>query len=153
MRKFRYSMENILNIKIKLEEQAKLAYAAASNRLAIEEEKLSNMEHRKHSYENEQREQGSAKLNIRKMRQLSDAIEIMKVNIKQQNVVVKTATQRLEIARIRLNDAMIERKTQEKLKEKAWQEYRMEVNAEEQKEIDERNSFNYNSFLLYEEDR
>ncbi len=153
MKKFRYSMESILNIKLKLEDQAKLAYALANNRLAIEEEKLYNMEHKKHSYENEQREQGSARLNIKKMRQLSDAIEIMKVNIKQQKVVVKTAAQRLEIARIRLNDAMIERKTQEKLKEKAWQEYLMEVAAEEQKEIDERNSFKYNNFLLYEEDR
>lgn len=153
MKKFRYSMESILKIKIKLEDQAKLAYARARNRLTIEEDKLSNMEHKKSSYEKEQREQGKAKLNIKKMRQLSDAIEIMKINIKQQTIVVKTAAQRLEIARIRLNDAMIERKAQEKLKEKAWQEYMMEATAEEQKEIDERNSFNYNTFLLYEEDR
>jgi flagellar FliJ protein len=48
---------------------------------------------------------------------------------------------------------MIERKTQEKLKEKAWQEYIMEATAEEQKEIDERNSFNHSDFLLHEEDR
>ncbi|NLO10760.1 MAG: flagellar export protein FliJ [Clostridiales bacterium] len=153
MKKFHYSMESILKLKLKLEDQAKLAYAGARNRLTIEEEKLSSMENKKSSYEKEQREQGMAKLNIKKMRQLSDAIEIMKINIKQQTVVVKTATQRLEIARIRLNDAMIERKTHDKLKEKAWQEYMMEATAEEQKEIDERNSFNYNSFLLYEEDR
>ena len=152
MKKFRYSMESILKIKLKLEEQAKLAYAGARNRLTMEEEKLAGMELRKASYEDEQRKLGTSKLNIIKMRQLSDAIEIMKINIKQQTVVVKTATQRLEIARIRLNDAMIERKTQEKLKEKAWQEYLMEATAEEQKDIDERNSFNY-SFLLYEEDR
>jgi flagellar FliJ protein len=146
-------MESILRIKLKLEDQAKLAYAAARNHLTLEEEKLSSLKHKKSSYENELREQGKAKLNIKKMVQLSDAIEIMKINIKQQANLVKIATQRLEIARIRLNDAMIERKTQEKLKEKAWQEYMIEVAAEEQKEIDERNSFNYNSFLLYEEDK
>lgn len=153
MKKFRYSMESILNIKLKLEEQAKLAYAVARNRLNIEEDKLLKLEDKKSSYEEEQRRQSNSKLNILKMKQLSEAIEIMKLKIKQQKVVVKTAAQRLEIARIRLNDAMIERKTQEKLREKAWQEYMMEVNAEEQKEIDERNSFNYNSFQLYEEDR
>lgn len=153
MEKFHYSMESILKIKLKLEDQAKLAYAAARNRLTMEEEKLAAMQHKKSLYEEEQRKLANAKLNIKKMRQLSDAIEIMKMNIKQQTAVVKTATQRLEIARIRLNDAMIERKTQEKLKEKAWQEYMMEANAEEQKEIDERNSFNFNRFLLYEEDR
>lgn len=146
-------MESILNIKLKLEDQARLAYAGARNRLTIEEEKLSRLESRKASYEEEQRRQSKSKLNIIRMKQLSEAIEIMKMNIIQQLAHVKTATQLLEIARIRLNDAMIERKTQEKLKEKAWQEYIMEATAEEQKEIDERNSFNYNNFLLYEEDR
>ncbi len=125
----------------------------ARNRLNIEEDKLLKLEDKKSSYEEEQRRQSNSKLNILKIKQLSEAIEIMKLKIKQQKVAVKTAAQRLEIARIRLNDAMIERKTQEKLREKAWQEYLMEVNAEEQKEIDERNSFNYNSFQLYEEDR
>lgn len=87
------------------------------------------------------------------MKQLSEAIDITKMNIKDQLIVVNAARQRVEIARIRLNDAMIERKTQEKLKEKAWQEYIMEATAEEQKEIDERNSFNHSDFLLHEEDR
>ncbi len=153
MKKFHYSMESILNIKLKLEEQAKLAYAEARNRLTVEEDKLLKLEKKKAFYEQEQRRQCNSKLNIKKIKQLSEAIEIMKLNIKQQLVVVRTATQRLEIARIRLNDAMIERKTQEKLKEKAWQEYMMEVNAEEQKEINEHNSFIYNNFLLNEEDR
>lgn len=142
-----------MNIKLKLEEQAKLAYAEARNRLTLEEDKLLKLENKKAFYEHEQRRQCNSKLNIKKIKQLSEAIEIMKQNIKQQLVVVRTATQRLEIARIRLDDAMIERRTQEKLKEKAWQEYIMEVNAEEQKEIDEHNSFKYNSFLLNEEDR
>jgi flagellar FliJ protein len=146
-------MESILNIKLKLENQAKLAYASARNRLTLEEDKLLKIELKKQSYEQEQRGHLNSKLNIKKMKQLSESIEIMKLSIKQQTVVVKTATQRLEIARIRLNDAIISRKTHEKLKEKAWQEYMMEVTAEEQKEIDERNSFNYNGFLLYEEDR
>lgn len=153
MKKFRYSMESILKIKLKLEDQAKLAYASARNNLTLEEDKLQKMELKKHSYEQEQRGQSNRKLNIKKIKQLSESIEIMNWNIKEQIIVVKAAAQRLEIARIRLNEAMIERKTQEKLKEKAWQEYMMEYEAEEQKEIDERNSFTYNNFLLYEEDR
>lgn len=153
MKKFRYSMENILQIKLKIEDQAKLAYANARSYLTKEEEKLHMMKQKKASYENEQRGHCSSKLNIRKLKQLSDAIEIMNKKIENQLMVVKAAEQRLEIARIRLNEAMIERKTQEKLKEKEWQEYMMEYEAEEQKEIDERNSFIYGSFLLYEEDR
>lgn len=153
MRRFRYSMESILKIKLKLEDQARLVYADARNRLTMEEEKLASLDKKKSSYEEERRQQNNCKLNINKLKQLSEAIDIMKQKIKQQKVVIRTAEQRLEIARIRLNDAMTERKTHEKLKEKAWQEYLMEVTAEEQKEIDERNSFNYNSFTLNEEDR
>jgi flagellar FliJ protein len=152
MKKFHYSMESILNIKLKLEDQARIAFANARNLLNIEEEKLKNMEQKKAFYEDEYRINSSNKLNLKKLKQLSLAIDIMKDNIVQQIVVVRAATQRLEVARIRMKDAMVERKTQEKLKEKAWQEYIIEFEAEEQKEIDERNSFNYSDFLLYEED-
>lgn len=81
-----------------------------------------------------------------KMKQLSEAIEIMKMNIKQQVVVVKTAEQRLEIARIRLNEAMIERKTHERLKENAWHEYLMDVTAEEQKILMSLTALNITAF-------
>ena len=40
MAKFTYRMQNILDIKIKLEKQAKIAYATASRQLAEEQEKL-----------------------------------------------------------------------------------------------------------------
>lgn len=47
MKKFRYSMESILNIKLKLEDQAKLAYANARSRLIAEEEKLEAMKRKR----------------------------------------------------------------------------------------------------------
>ena len=147
MKKFRYSMESILKIKLKLEEQAKLAYANARNHLNAEEEKLKYLRNKKTSYEEEQRILSSNKLNIMKLKGISQSIDIMKLKIEEQKVVVEAAKQRLELARIRLNEAMVERKTQEKLKEKAWQEYMEEFEAEEQKEIDELNSFNYGSAI------
>ena len=42
MAKFIYKMENILNIKYKLEEEAKNVYSAARAQLNLEEEKLQN---------------------------------------------------------------------------------------------------------------
>ena len=140
-------MESILKIKLKLEEQAKLAYANARNHLNAEEEKLKYLRDKKTSYEEEQRILSSNKLNIMKLKGISQSIDIMKLKIEEQKVVVEAAKQRLELARIRLNEAMVERKTQEKLKEKAWQEYMEEFEAEEQKEIDELNSFNYGSAI------
>jgi flagellar FliJ protein len=130
-------MENILQIKLKLEDQTKIAYGNARLRLTREEEKLSQMEKKKSSYEDELRALRTDRLDLIQIRHCEDAINIMKNNIKQQSVAVKNAAQRLEVARIRLNDAMVERKTQEKLKDKAWENYLLEFEAEERKEVDE----------------
>ncbi|MDF2906552.1 MAG: hypothetical protein K0R34_1873 [Herbinix sp.] len=153
MKKFRYSMENLLQVKKKLEDQAKIAYGVARLRLTKEEEKLEQLKKRKDGYENELRSLRSAKLDLLKIRQCEQAVEIMVHNIKQQTTAVKNAAHRLEIARIRLNDAMVDRKTQERLKEKAFNEYLLEFNAEEQKEVDELNSFNYSKPAFNGEDR
>jgi flagellar FliJ protein len=136
-------MENLLQVKKKLEDQMKIAYGIARQNLSKEEEKLELMTRKKISYENELRLLRSDRLDILHIKQCEQAIEIMKKNITQQAAAVKNAQHRLEVARIRLNDAMINRKTQEKLRENALEEYMLEYEAEEQKEVDELNSFNY----------
>lgn len=152
MKKFIYSMENLLQVKNKLEDQMKIAYGNARQRLNLEEEKLEQLKKRMISYEEELRHLRSDRLDIFKIKQCEQAIEVMKMNIKQQMTAVKNAAHRLEVARIRLNDAMVERKTQERLKEKAFEAYLLEYDAEERKEIDELNSFNYSNPALSEED-
>jgi flagellar FliJ protein len=146
-------MENLLQIKNKLEEQMKIAYGNARLRLTLEEEKLEQMIHKRVCYEEELRVLRSGKLDLLKINQCERAIDVMKLNIKQQTTTVKNAAQRLEVARIRLNSAMVERKTQERLKEKAWEGYILEFDAEERKEVDELNSFHYSNPALDEEDR
>ncbi len=153
MKKFRYHMENLLQVKLKLEEQAKLAYGNARQRLTKEEEKLQELKDRKALYEEEERTLRTAKLDPVRMRQAAEAANIMEQKMKQQIIAVKNAEQRLEVARIRLNHAMVERKTQERLKEKAWENYLLEFEAEERKEVDELNSFQYSNPEQSEEDR
>lgn len=153
MKKFRYNMENILKIKLKMEEQAAIAYGNARLHLTREERKLEHMKMQKASYEDELRICRSDILDLMKIKHAEDAITVMKTNLKQQAIVVKNATQRLEVARIRLSDAMVERKTHEKLKEKAMSDYMLEFDAEERKEVDELNSFHYSNEALGEEDR
>lgn len=152
MKKFRYNMENILQIKSKLEDQMKIAYGIARMRLTQEEEKLKEMVRRQASYEEELRQKRSDRLNVPEIVLCEQAIEALKERIKQQKTAVRNAEHRLEIARIRLNNAMIERKTQEKLKEKAFEEYMLEYDGEERKEVDELNSFHYNNPKLFKED-
>ena len=152
MKKFRYNMENILQVKLKLEDQAKSAYSNARLRLNIEEEKLEALKLRQASYEDELRGFRLSRLDLVKIKQSEEAIDIMKSNVKEQQIVVRNAANRLEVVRIRLSNAMVERKTQEKLKEKAWDEYLLEFDAEERKEIDELNSYNFREPVLSEED-
>ena len=153
MKKFRYSMESVLQIKLKLEDQAKISYGTARMKLTQEEESLEQLKKRQSLLEVELRDLRAGRLDLFQIIQCEQTIDYMKTKIKQQITVVRNAAHRLEVARIRLSDAMVGRKTQERLKEKAFEEYIQEFDAEERKEVDELNSFNYNSPMLSGEDR
>ena len=56
MAKFNYRMQNILDVKVKLEEQAKNEYAMARARLTEEEEKKDQLLNKQHAYEQKARE-------------------------------------------------------------------------------------------------
>ncbi len=152
MKKFKYSMESILRINIKLEDQARNNYSIARSRLTEEEEKLAMIKSRKIKYENDLRKERSAKLTLLKIRECEQAIETMEEKRQYQSNIVRNAKNRLEVAQIRLSKAVMERKTHEKLKEKAWDEYLIEYEAEQQKEVDELNSFKFSRPKLNQED-
>lgn len=145
MARFIYKMENILGIKNKMEDQAKTAYGLARMKLTEEEEKLFALKKKIINYQERKRMIMSTKLDLLELRQCEEAIEITKYFIKQQEITVKKAEQHLELMRTRLNTAMIERKTHEKLKENALQEFFVEFESDERKEIDELVSFKYNN--------
>ncbi len=143
MAKFVYKMQNILSIKLKLEDQAKSTFGTAKQHLDEEEERLLAIEQRKENYERLLSEQMAGRLNIIEIRQTENAVEILKYKIKMQNIAVNAAKQQLELARIKLNEAIQERKIQENLREQAFLTFMEELKAEEQKEVDERVSFMY----------
>lgn len=145
MKKFKYKMENILNIKYKLEEQSKVVYGEAKRKLEIEINKLQTLEQKKESYCNQLKDMMCSRLNVIEIKQCENAVETIKYHIKIQNFEVKRAEQNLENARIKMNQEMVERKTHEKLKEVALLEYLREQSSEEMKEIDELVSFKYNN--------
>lgn len=143
MKKFRYSMQSLLVIKQKLEDQAKAAFSAAQQRLNEEEERLVVMEKKREAYLEEKREVMAGKLDVPKLNRLQTAVESMDEQIVYQKQNIKKAELALKTAQECLVESMMERKTQERLRENAFEAYRQEMNAEEQKEIDERTSFQY----------
>ena len=143
MAKFRYRMQSILEIKKKLEEQAKNEFAAARAVLNEEEEKLEQLKKRKEAYEDEGRALRENTLNIMDIIENKEALLRMDEFIADQQLNVKRAQDRMEGARLALQTAMQESKTQEKLREKAFEQFVKEENKRESKEIDELVSYTY----------
>lgn len=143
MKKFRYSMQSLLVIKQKLEDQAKAAFSVAQQRLNEEEQRLVMMEKKREAYLEEKREVMAGKLDVPKLNRLQSAVDNMDEQIVHQKQAIRKAELALKAAQERLVESMMERKTQERLRENAFETYRQEMNAEEQKEIDERTSFQY----------
>lgn len=143
MAKFVYRMQNILNIKNKLEAQAKQEYAAARAALDEEEEKLERLYERKAFYEEEVRRLTAAKLDIPKINETNAAVITMQEYIAWQQAEVEKAEAALEAARQKLEAVMIERKAQEVLRDNAFEQFLQEEKAKESKEIDELTSYQY----------
>lgn len=144
MAKFVFKMQNILDIKLRLETQAKTEFAEASGRLAAEEERLRSLIMRKREYELEAVRMSSGRLDVNELKRQNQAIKTVRELMEQQALRVRIAEKNLDKVRQKLNDAMQERKTYEKLKENAFEQFKLEINEEEKKEIDQLVSFKYN---------
>lgn len=143
MAKFKYRMQSILDIKEKLETQAKQEFAAAKAALDTELEKLQQLKDRKQYYENRAQELLSGTLQVQEIQDNKNAILKMDEYIEVQKVQVKRAEKKLEIARQNLADLMQERKMHEKLREHAFEEFVEDIKKQENKDVDELTSYTY----------
>ena len=143
MSKFIYRMQNILNIKYKLEDQAKTEFMLANQILQEEEAKLQRLKERKVGYEEAIRQLLKKNLQVDRIKENQEAIVRMNEFIIEQMACVKEAQYQVNLKAEKLTELRKERKAQEKLKEKAFESFRQEENAKESKEIDELVSFTY----------
>lgn len=143
MARFRFSMENLLNMKEKLEEQEKNNYSQANMRLQQAEEELRLTQIRYDEKQQILRGKMRAALNVQEIRQMEQGLKVLEEYEKQQIKMVEQRQRELNLAREKLYEARKERKTFEKLKEKAFQLFLEEENKKEQKEIDELVSYRY----------
>ena len=144
MAKFVYRMQNILNIKQKLETQAHMAYSIANQRYLDEQKVLQQYLIRRVGYEKQLKEAVQGNLDLQEVAHARANVNDMKTIVRRQMMNVHTAEKEMEDARAALNEVMQERKVQEKLREKAFEEFKQELAAAETKEIDELVSYTYN---------
>lgn len=143
MARFSYKMQNILNIKYKMEEQVKAEFAQANYKYTLEVEKLNMYVSKKYTLEEELRELYSSKLDLQRIRLTIASIDKMKDLIAAQIIEVNKANEVVEQVRAKLSEAMVERKTHEKLKEREFEKFLEELKKEDDKIIDELISYRY----------
>jgi flagellar protein FliJ len=151
MTKFIYKMENILEIKSQLEEQAKTAYSNAKLEYDREESILQKLIDKQKLYQDKLINSIQDKIKLIKIHQCEEALKLYQLYINQQEKRVSLAYKKVESTRKALQEAMIERKTHEKLKEKALNDYMLEYEAWEKKEIDELISYRYGTLTQSKE--
>jgi flagellar FliJ protein len=143
MAKFVYRLQNVLDIKMKLETQAKTEFANASNVVRTEEEKMVMLINKRKQCQNDIRESSVGKIDVVQLKIGADSVKAVEELMKQQAVRLRIAEKNLERVREKLDEAMKDRKIHEKLKENAFEEFKIELNNEEKKEIDQLVSFTY----------
>lgn len=140
-------MQSILDIKLKMETQARQEFAQAKIALDREEEKLARLQAQKRAYEEEAVGLLTGRLNVLDIAANKEAILRMEEWIAQQLLEVERAKEQLEEAREKLTEVMRERKVHETLKEKAFEQFLMEEKQRESKEIDQLTSYTYGQKL------
>ncbi len=143
MAKFIFKLQSILDIKLKLESQAKIAYGQANAKLRKEEAALQMLITQRAMYEKRAVDLVNGTISIRDIKENKQSIDIMKSRIRAQMMAVHVAEKQVEAARIKLNEMMIERKTFEKLRERAFEEFKQEVAYEENQAVNELVSYTY----------
>lgn len=141
---FVYRMQNILDVKYKLEEQKKQEYAQVQGRLNEAEAKLQTLEQKLEQDVENLREATCGTLKLLEIEHCKNAISYRRDQIAIQRRLVMSLRGEVERARIRLNEAMQDRKMHEKLKENQLEEFMQEMNLQEMKEIDQLVSYTYN---------
>ena len=136
-------MQSVLNLKMRLEEQQRNAFAAAKKRLDEETDKLYALYARKEGYEQQGREMREEALHIQDIIDNDNAIARMKEYIEAQIKVIADCEKVVEAERQKMVEMMQERKTYERLREKAFEQFIEDEKHEEGVINDEHNSYVY----------
>ncbi|MBR1445138.1 MAG: flagellar export protein FliJ [Firmicutes bacterium] len=141
---FKFRLQSYLNVKEKIEDQKKLDYGKALNKLEEEKKEKVLLENEKNMNIHKFRESIESGIKPLELQNYNNYIEYMKKKIAEQDIVIDIAKQNVEKCRTELVEAMKNRKMLETLKDKDREEYNKEQLLAEQKIVDEIVSYQYN---------
>lgn len=141
MSHFQFRMDNILNIREKLEEKKKQEYGKALSRLEIENEKKQKLMDEKNFLLQTLNHKVEEKVSPNEVISYNQYIHYLKKKTIEQDKIVRNAAQYVQKKHEELLESVKQKKMLELLKEKQWIEFQEEANKQEQKIIDEIVSF------------
>lgn len=144
MAKFLYKMQSVLNIKEKQEEEQKMLFVESKNKYEKELFALDEISKTINDLRKDLDISGGSSLAASELKEMYNTFNLYLDNYKRQIEVVDQAKLNFENAKESMKEATIERKAQDKLKEKAFISFIVEENKKEQKIIDELSIRYYN---------
>ncbi len=143
MARFRFRMQNILNLKEKLETQAEMRFAEQKRALDVAVRAKEELLEKRERLSEEGRRLRLEKLDLLEIQNNDLSVRLCDEDIIRAGERIKKEERLLETRRKELENIMKERKAQEKLREHAFQKFLMEEAAAESKAIDELTSYTY----------
>lgn len=135
MMNFNFRLERVLNFKENMEEIKKAEYGSARQKLNKEEDKLENFNYHKNNIKDE-KDLLTVKTKAGNLAMYNDYILDLDKKIKVQKDVVNKTELELEKAKEEMINAVQEKKTFEKLKEKEYEKYLYQIKKTEEKQLD-----------------
>ncbi|MDR1689577.1 MAG: flagellar export protein FliJ [Clostridiales bacterium] len=145
MAKFVFRFKSYLSVKEKVEDQKKIAYGKALKQLEEEKRKKREMINERENAINSFKEKLQKRISAADTQMHNNFLAYIKEAISKQEKVIKAAENEAEKKRLELVEAMKERKTLEKLKERDYEEYVIESKKEEEKITDGVVSYKYSN--------
>lgn len=142
---FRFELESVLKIKEKMEEQRKIELGNATIFLDTQTQMLMDLKISQRKLIDLFNQKNGKRILAKEIIELNVAIKYYDDAIKDQKKVIEDAKEVVEQKRVALNAALIERKTYEKLKELALENYMKEEQSEGFKQLDEIVSYKYST--------
>ena len=115
----------------------------ATARFNEEQQKLKELMIKQAGYERRLKELSIGTIDVKEIKSCKNAIQSMKVALRDQMIELSKAQKAMEVARRKLNEVMMERKMHEKLRENAFEQFLDELDYEEGKITDELVSYSY----------
>ena len=137
MRQFRFRLERILRFKGQVEQQKKLVLSDRNEDLRRENNRLSDLTSKREEHSRNYGRLFKGIIDINSLKTALCFLNKIKGDVVLQTKKVENSENKVENAKLDLQDSMRDRKKFENLKDRKRREYDFEANREDRKELDE----------------